>query len=151
MPEQDAVRDVFSHLAHIGKAVNEHILKVYDPDAGRKTTAYNRLIQRNKHLFGTAFDFAQVSIFEGTLRNPGVSGATATPTQITVSWNAALGDATDHAVIIAYNEDADVFLSAMPRPERTPEKNFTSISFLPSLILTARGMSPQGPHILPLM
>ena len=109
-PDQHAVRDVFSHLVHIGTAINEAILKVYDPDMGRKTTAYNRLIQRNKHLFGQSFDFSHVTIFDGALRNPGISGVTATATQITVSWNAAAGgDGTDAAIIIAYNEQADAF------------------------------------------
>ena len=48
---QVAIRTIFQHCAHIGRAINADVLKPYTFPKPHKMTAYNRMIQINKDMF----------------------------------------------------------------------------------------------------
>jgi hypothetical protein len=110
---QVAIRTIFQHCAHIGKALNEGVLKPYTFPKPQKMTAYNRMVQINHAMFGDpAWDQAKLKLFDGPLFNPGVTSAVVegngTPAvAVKVTFDATVGDGTDKAIAVIHDETTE--------------------------------------------
>jgi hypothetical protein len=114
--DQVIIRAIFQHCAHIGKAINQSVLKPYTFPKPVKMTAYNRMVQINHAMFGDlVWDQTKLKIFDGPLFNPGITAAviqnagTATATA-RVTFDGAVGDGTDIAIAIIHDEVTETTL-----------------------------------------
>jgi hypothetical protein len=116
---QVTIRTIFQHCAHIGKALNEGVLRPYTFPKPVKMTAYNRMIQINKDLFDDlAWDQTKLKIFDGPLFNPRITAATiegsGTPSvAVKVTFASATGDGTDIAIAVIHDEKTEKTLYAI--------------------------------------
>ena len=116
---QVTIRTIFQRCAHIGKAINEGVLKPYTFPKPVKMTAYNRMIQVNKELFDDLlWDQTKLKVFDGPLFNPGIAAATiegvGTPAAtVKVTFASASGDGTDKAIAIIHDEATETTLYAI--------------------------------------
>ncbi|MDR1232003.1 MAG: DUF6266 family protein [Spirochaetaceae bacterium] len=116
---QVAIRTIFQHCAHLGKAINEGVLKPYTFPRPVKMTAYNRMIQINKELFNAlAWDQAKLKIFEGSLFNPGITaavieGSGTSAVAVKVTFANTTGDGTDKAIAVIHDEATETTLYAV--------------------------------------
>jgi hypothetical protein len=102
---QVAIRTIFQHIAHIAKAIYAGVLKPFTFPRPRTFTAYNRMVQINKNLFDDrAWDPAKLKIFEGPLFNPGIISATVSGADVIVSFDATIGEGTDQAIAVVYDD-----------------------------------------------
>jgi hypothetical protein len=63
------------------------------------------MVQINKNLFDDrAWDPAKLKIFEGPLFNPGIISATVSGADVIVSFDATIGEGTDRAIAVVYDE-----------------------------------------------
>jgi hypothetical protein len=116
---QVTIRTIFQHCAHIGKAINEGVLKPYTFPKPVKMTAYNRMIQVNKDLFDDLlWDQAKLKIFDGPLFNPGITvaaieGHGTSAVAVKVTFAAIPGDGTDKAIAVIHDEVTETTLYAI--------------------------------------
>jgi hypothetical protein len=116
---QVTIRTIFQRCAHIGKAINEGVLKPYTFPRPVKMTAYNRMIQVNKDLFDDlVWDQTKLKIFDGPLFNPGITAATieghgTSAVAVKVTFASATGDGTDKAIAVIHDEATETTLYAI--------------------------------------
>jgi hypothetical protein len=116
---QVTIRTIFQHCAHIGKAINEGVLKPYTFPKPVKMTAYNRMLQVNKDLFDDLlWDQAKLKIFDGPLFNPGITAATiesggSPAAAVKATFVSATGDGMDKAIAVIHDEATETTLYAI--------------------------------------
>ena len=112
---QVAVRTVFKHVTALATAIYQAVLKPYTFPRPQKMSAHNRMVQINKAMFAEReWHPANLKIFEGPLGNPGIKSAVISDVsaKATVTWETAIGEGTDIALVILYDETTETALTA---------------------------------------
>jgi hypothetical protein len=109
-PKQIETRYLFQQIAHIGKGIYRD-LELYTRPRPQKMSAYNHLVQLNKAMFnktGTKWAPLELVIMSGELTTVPITTAEFDSTALTtkVTWDGSVGEATDKAFIVIYDDES---------------------------------------------
>jgi hypothetical protein len=109
-PAQQETRYLFQQLAHIGKGIRTP-LDQYTRPKPQRMSAYNYLVKLNKLMFektGTKWDPLELIIMSGELISAAITTAVfdSTAFTATVTWNGSVGEESDKAFIVVYDDDS---------------------------------------------
>jgi hypothetical protein len=109
-PAQQSTRYLFQNLSRIGKAIYKS-LELYTRPTPHGMTAYNNLLKLNKPLFekeGVKWNPLELTILSGDLTAAAITIATfdSTTFEAAITWDGTLGDATDKAFIVIYDNES---------------------------------------------
>jgi hypothetical protein len=108
--KQMETRYLFQSLAHIGKGIRSS-LELYTRPRPHQMSVYNHLIQLNKPMFnktGHKWDPLELTIMSGELVSTAIATALFDGTNLTatVTWDGTVGDATDKAFVVVYDDES---------------------------------------------
>jgi hypothetical protein len=106
-PKQIAIRATFQKIAFICKQIRTP-LETYTRPKPKGMTAYNHVIQLNKTMFektGEKWNPLEFVFMDGDLTSANIATATFSTTsfEAIITWQTTIGEATDKAFVIIFN------------------------------------------------